>query len=62
VQSGIPRLSTGPDDLKVGVQVPIRARILFSPQTGSGVHSASYLMGTGSPLSGVKLPVREADH
>jgi hypothetical protein len=31
-------------------------------QTGSGVHPASYPMGTGGSFSGVKRQGREADH
>jgi hypothetical protein len=35
---------------------------LHSVQTGSGVQTASYKMGTGGFSPGVKLPGREADH
>jgi hypothetical protein len=31
-------------------------------QNGSGVHPASYLMGTGALSLGVKWPEREVDH
>jgi hypothetical protein len=36
--------------------------LLHSIQTGSGVHPASYLMGTGALSLGVKRPGREVDH
>jgi hypothetical protein len=46
----------GLDDQGVGVQVPVRARILTSHviQTGSGVHPTSYLMGTTDSFPGGK--------
>jgi hypothetical protein len=36
--------------------------LLHVVQTGSGVHSTSYPMGTGDPSPGVKRPEREAEH
>jgi hypothetical protein len=36
--------------------------LLLSTQTGSGAHPASYPMGTGGAVPGVKRPGREADH
>ena len=39
----------------------MRARFFAPVQTGSGVHPASYTMGTGS-FPGVKRPGRGADH
>jgi hypothetical protein len=48
-----------------GVRFPVRARdfyLLYSVQTGSGAHPASYPMGTGVQSPGVKLPGSEADH
>jgi hypothetical protein len=46
----------GLDDQGVGVRVPVGARIFSSPQrqTGSGVHPASYPMGTGGSFHGDK--------
>jgi hypothetical protein len=50
----------------IGVPFAARARDfcrLHSVQTGSGVHTAYYPMGTGGALSsGVKRSVCEADH
>jgi hypothetical protein len=48
-----------------GVRFPARLRdfsLLHSVQTGSGVHLASYAMGTWNLFAGVKRPGREADH
>jgi hypothetical protein len=42
--------------------VRVRELSLHAIQTGSGVHPASYPMGTGDPFPGVKWPRREADH
>jgi hypothetical protein len=36
--------------------------LLYSVQTGSWTHPASYPMGTGGSLPGVKRPKSEADH
>jgi hypothetical protein len=36
--------------------------VIFVVQTGSGVHLASFPMGTGGFLPGVKSPGRKADH
>jgi hypothetical protein len=46
----------GLDDRGVGVRVPVVVRIFSSPsrQTGSGVHPASYRMGTGGSFPGSK--------
>jgi hypothetical protein len=56
--------SYGLDGREIGVRVPVRTR--FSPfytlQTGSGVHPASYTMGTAVFSPGVKQLGREADH
>jgi len=43
--------------------IPVRGEISLPQgvQTGSGVHPASYLDGTGVISPGVKLPVLEAD-
>jgi hypothetical protein len=53
----------GLDDRGVGVLVPVGPRIFTSPivQTGSGVHSTSYTMGTGGSLPGVKRQGRDAE-
>jgi hypothetical protein len=45
--------------------IPGRERkfvILYSVQTGFGVHTASYAVGIGGFFSGLKLSGREADH
>jgi hypothetical protein len=58
-------LGYGLDDRGLRVQVPAGAgnfSFLHRFQTGSGAHSASYPMGTGSPSAGVKRPGREANH
>jgi hypothetical protein len=56
----------GPDDRAIGVRSPAGAMDFSSSlfvQTGSGVHPASYPMGTGGPFSGGKARLgREADH
>jgi hypothetical protein len=36
--------------------------LLYSVQTGSEAHPASYPMGTGTNFKGVKRPERKADH
>jgi hypothetical protein len=47
-----------------GVRFSVGARDFFlhSIQTGSGVHQASYPIGTGTLSPGVKRPGRESDH
>lgn len=54
----------GLDNQGVGIRVPVRQEfsLLKVIQAGSGVHPASYLVGTGGSFSGVKQPGREADH
>jgi hypothetical protein len=45
--------------------IPVRSKsfsLFDSDQTGSGAYPASYQMGTGSSLPGVKRPGCEADH
>jgi hypothetical protein len=52
-------------DWKAGVQFPAGATdvyLLHSVQTGSGVHPASYPVGTGGVSSELERPGREADH
>jgi hypothetical protein len=45
----------GLDDAGIGVQVPVKSRIFLRVvQTGSGVHPASYRMGTGGSVPGDK--------
>jgi hypothetical protein len=44
-----------------GDWIPVGARFFAHVQTGLGAHPASCTMGTGS-FSGVKRPVRGADH
>jgi hypothetical protein len=48
-----------------GVRLPGGARdfsLLLSVQTASGAHPASYPMGTGGSIPGVKWPGPEPDH
>jgi hypothetical protein len=54
----------GLEDRGVGFRVPVGSRIslLQDVQTGSGVHTTSYPMGTGGFSPRVKRPGREADH
>jgi hypothetical protein len=54
----------GLDDRGVGVRVSVRSNfsLLHVVQTGSGVHPASYPIGTKDSFPGVKRPGREADH
>jgi hypothetical protein len=42
-------------------RIPVEARFSAPVQTGSGAHTASYTMGSGS-LPGVKRPGRGVDH
>jgi hypothetical protein len=54
-----------PTGWKARVHFPARARnfsLLNSMQTGSGVHPAYYIMGTGVISPGVKGQGRKADH
>jgi hypothetical protein len=39
-----------------------KCSLLHGVQTGSGVHPASYPMGTGALSQEIKRPRREADH
>jgi hypothetical protein len=48
-------------DGRSGDRIPVEARFLAAVQTGTGVHPASYTMGTGS-FPGVKRPGRGFDH
>jgi hypothetical protein len=53
------------DDRMIGVRFPVgpgNFSLRHRVQTGSGVHPASYPMGTGALSLGVKWPGREADH
>jgi hypothetical protein len=53
------------DDRGIGVRVPVGQEfsLLHVVQTDSGVHPASYPMGTGSSFPrGVKRQEHEADH
>jgi hypothetical protein len=52
------------DNRGVGVRVLVGSEfsLLHLVQTGSGVHPASYPMGTGSSFPRVKQPGPEADH
>jgi hypothetical protein len=56
----------GLDDRAIGVRSPAEAKDFSSilcVQTGSGVHPASYPMGTGGPFPGGKArPGRDTDH
>jgi hypothetical protein len=56
----------GLNDRAIEVRSPTKAEDFSSSpciQTGSGAHPASYPMGTGGPLPGVKArPGRDADH
>jgi hypothetical protein len=54
----------GLDDRRIGVRVPVGSRIFTSSisQTGSGVHTTSYTIGTGESFPEVKRPRHEADH
>jgi hypothetical protein len=56
----------GSDNRMIGVRYPEGAGNFFPfhhrVQTGSGVHPASYQMGTGVLSLGIKRPGREADH
>jgi hypothetical protein len=57
--------SSGLRDGWAGVRVPAGAgnfSLHHRVQTGSGVHKASYPMGTGGFFPGVKRRGREADH
>jgi hypothetical protein len=52
------------DDWGVGYRVPVGSwiSVLQVVQTTSGVHPASYPVGTGDSSQGVKRPWSEADH
>jgi hypothetical protein len=56
----------GLDDRAIEVRSPAGAKDFsssFCVQTGSGVHPASYTMGTGGPFPGGKTRLgRDADH
>jgi hypothetical protein len=61
------RLSYGLNDADSGVRFPAGAgkfSVLHPIQTGSGAHSAFYIMGTGGsfPVKGGERPGRETDH
>jgi hypothetical protein len=61
---GIP-LGYGLDNRGFGVRYPAGAgnfSLHHRVQAGSGVHPASYPMGTRGSFPGVKRPAREADH
>jgi hypothetical protein len=60
---GIPT-GYGLDDKGDRVRVPVGSRnsLLHIVETGSGVHTTSYPVGTGGLFPGVKRPRREADH
>jgi hypothetical protein len=45
-----------------GDRIPLGTRFFAEVQTGPGAHSASYIMGTGSLIPGVKRPGRGVDH
>jgi hypothetical protein len=58
-------LGCGLDDRGSWVPFPVGAgnfSLHHRVQTGSGVHPASYLMGTTGSFPGVKQPGREAEH